>query len=97
MCLCVCVCDVTGTYLITGGAARLQPLGVVPTAVDLPILVKVDEVHQELAAHAAHETGRMPTHAMTCPGRKYSNVATIYLASALKSRERGIMFLRKRL
>lgn len=54
-------------YLITGGAAWLQPLCVVPAAVDLPVLVEVDEVHQELVAHAAHEAGRMPTHAVTCP------------------------------
>lgn len=58
---------VLGIYLITGGAARLQPLCVVPAAVDLPVLVEVDEVHQELVAHAAHKAGRMPTHAVTCP------------------------------
>lgn len=58
---------VTGVYLIAGGAPRLQPLGVVSTAVDLPVLVEVDEVHQELVAHAAHEAGWMPTHAVACP------------------------------
>ena len=58
---------VLGIYLITGGAARLQPLCVVPATVDLPILVEVNEVHQELVAHAAHKAGRMPAHAMACP------------------------------
>lgn len=67
ICVQAYVCDVTGIYLITGSAARLQPLGVVPTAVDLPVLVEVDEVHQELVAHAAHKAGWMPTHGVTCP------------------------------
>lgn len=76
ICMCVCyhmiipVClfvrDVMGLYLITGGAARLQPLSMVPAAVDLPVLVEVDEVHQELIAHAAHEAGWVPAHAVTC-------------------------------
>lgn len=65
--MCRCMCVVTGVYLITGSAARLQPLGVVPAAVDLPVLVEVDEVHQELVAHAAHKAGWMPTHAVTGP------------------------------
>lgn len=56
---------VTGVYLIAGSAARLQPLGVVPAAVDLPFLVEVDEVHQELVARAAHEAGGVPTHVVT--------------------------------
>lgn len=76
-------------YLVAGGAARLQPLGMMPSAVDLSILVKVDEVHQELAAHAAHEAGGMPTHAVSRSGRKQSDVAAIYLASALKT-EKGL-------
>lgn len=78
------IIHVMGVYLIAGSAAWLQSLSMVPATVDLPILVKVDEVHQELIAHAAHEAGRVPTHAMTGPGRKHSNVATIYLASTLK-------------
>lgn len=89
MCVCehmithVCV-HVKGVYLVAGGAARLQPLGVVPAAVNLPVLVEVDEVHQELVAHAAHEAGGMPAHAVTSPGCKYSDVAAIYLPAALK-------------
>lgn len=54
-------------HLIAGSAAGLQSLSVVPAAVDLSILVEVDEVHQELFAHAADKAGRMPTHAVTCP------------------------------
>lgn len=68
MCRRVCVCvHVMSIYLIAGGAARLQSLCVVPAAVDLAVLVEVDEVHQELVAHTAHKAGRMPTHAVTCP------------------------------
>lgn len=84
---------VTGVYLIAGGAARLQTLSVVPAAVDLPVLVKVDEVHQELVAHAAHEAGGVPTHGMAGAGCKHSNVTTIYLASTLKG-DRRRTFLR---
>lgn len=65
---CVCVhVHVMGTYLITGGAARLQPLCVVSATVDLPVLVEVYEIHQELIAHAAHKAGGVPTHAVTRP------------------------------
>lgn len=71
-------------YLVTGGAARLQPLGVVPPAEDLPVLVEVDEVHQELAARAAHEAGRVPAHAVARPRCKHGDVAAVYLAPALR-------------
>lgn len=81
-----------GVYLIAGSAARFQPLGVVPAAVDLSILVEVNEVHQELIAHAAHKAGRVPTHTMTRTGCKYSNVTTIYLASTLKMKKKENMF-----
>lgn len=61
------VVHVSGLYLVTGGAAWLQPLCMVPPTVDLPFLVKVDEVYQELIAHTAHKAGRVPTHAVTRP------------------------------
>ena len=54
-------------YLITGTAAGFEPLGMVPAAVDLPFLVEVDEVHQELLTHAAHEAVRVPHQAVACP------------------------------
>lgn len=62
-------------YLVTSGAARLESLGVVPAAVDLPLLVKVDEVHQELAAHAAHEARRVPAQGVTGARCKHRQVA----------------------
>jgi len=33
----------------------------VPTAVEVPVPLEVDEVHQELLADAAHKAARMPT------------------------------------
>lgn len=72
-------------YLVAGGAARLQPLGVVPAAEDLAILVEVDEVHQQFAAGAADEAGRVPAHGVTRPRRKYGDVTAVYLASALEN------------
>lgn len=75
------MCD----YLVAGGAARLQPLGVVPPAEDLAVLVEVDEVHQQFAAGAADEAGRVPAHAVTRPRRKHGDVAAVYLAPALEN------------
>lgn len=46
--------------LVTGCAARLQALCVVPATVDLPILVKVDQIHQELVADSADKAGWVP-------------------------------------
>ena len=47
-------------YLVAGLAAGPARLGVVPPAVDAPILVEVDEVHQGLVADVAAEAGRVP-------------------------------------
>lgn len=76
-------------HLIAGGAAGLQPLSVVPSAVDLPILVEVDEVHQQLLAHAADEAGGVPAHAVTRPRGEHGDVAAVYLASALEGEKEG--------
>lgn len=81
--------EVKQAHLIAGSAAGLQSLSMVPAAVDLSILVEVDEVHQELFAHAADKAGGMPTHAVTCPRCKYRDIAAIYLASALEGEKEG--------
>lgn len=60
-----------------------------PAAVDLPVLVEVDEVHHELFARAADKAGGMPTHAVTCPRCKHGDIATVYLASALEGEKEG--------
>lgn len=89
-CTTACACE--APYLIAGGAARLEPLGVVPAAVDLALLVEVDEVHEELVTEAAHEAARVPAHAVARPRRKHRYVTSIYLSSALiqgSGRDRG--------
>lgn len=53
------------SYLIACGAAGLEALGVVPATVDLPILVEVDQVDQQLVADTADEAGRMPADAVS--------------------------------
>ena len=48
------------TYLVTGGAPRFYGFGVVPPAEQFAVLVKVDEIHQELFAYGAGEAARVP-------------------------------------
>ena len=60
----------------------------VPTTVDLPFLVEVDEVHQQLVTHAAHEAARVPTHAVARPRRKHCNVTSVYLPPTLRDGQR---------
>lgn len=53
------------SYLIACGAAGLEALSVVPATVDLPILVEVDQVDQQLVADTADEAGRVPADTMS--------------------------------
>lgn len=73
--------------LITGCAARLQALGVVPATVYLPILVKVDQIHQQLVADGADEARRVPANAVAGTGRKHGDVPAVNLASALRGKQ----------
>lgn len=62
----------------------------VPAAVDLAILVEVDEIHQQFLTHAADKAIRVPTFCMTRPGSKNDNVPSIYLTTTLQGeKERG--------
>lgn len=56
----------TVSYLIARSTAGLEALGVVPATVDLPILVEVDQVDQQLVADTADEAGRVPADAVSC-------------------------------
>ena len=49
-----------GTHLVTGGAARVELVGVVPAAVHPPLPAEVDVVHQQLATRVAGEAPRVP-------------------------------------
>lgn len=74
------------TDLVTGGTARLQALGVVPAAVDLAVLVEVDQVHQELVADGAYEAGRVPANPVAGARREHGDVPAVNLASALRGK-----------
>lgn len=71
------------THLITGTAARLQPLSVMSAAVKLSILVEIDQIHQQLLTHGADETLGVPVLSMTRSGCKDHNVSPIYLTTTL--------------
>ena len=60
-----------------------------PSAVDLPLLVEVDEVHQQLAAGGALEALGVPAAALPRPARKHRNVAPADLALALGVERKG--------
>jgi len=47
-------------YLVTGGAARLEGFGVVAAAVEFSFSVEVNQVHQQLVAHATGEARGVP-------------------------------------
>lgn len=49
-----------GSHLVAASAARLLAVSVVAATEQLPLLPEVDHVHQQLAAGAAHEAGRVP-------------------------------------
>lgn len=73
----------SGRHLVAGLAAGLLPLGVVSAAVDLAVLVEVDQVDQQLPAGNALETLRVPAAAVTRPAGKHSDVSTADLSAAL--------------
>ena len=52
--------NVAFRHLVAGGASRLDGLGVVPAAVELSVLVKVDEIDEQLLAYGAREAVGMP-------------------------------------
>lgn len=52
-------------HLITRRTPRFQKLCMMSTAVDLAIVVKIDEVHQKLIAGGASKACRMPTRPRT--------------------------------
>lgn len=51
--------------LVAGLAAGFDALGVVPAAVDVSVLVEVNEIHQQLVTGSALEALRMPAGAVT--------------------------------
>ena len=74
----------THTYLVTGGAAWLERLGVVTPAVDIVVLVEIDEVDEELLARDADEAGGVPADAGARALRHHRHVAALDRLRALQ-------------
>jgi len=55
----------------------------VPATVNFSILVKIDEVDQQLVTGEADKTGRVPTHSRARAGGKHCNFTSIYLQPTL--------------
>ena len=73
------------TYLVTGGAPGFYGFGVVPPAEQFAVLVKVDEIHQELFAYGAGEAARMPAVIGTQARSGHTDIAAIDRARTLKA------------
>lgn len=70
-------------YLVTSGTARSQQLCMMAATVEMPIVVKVDEVYQGLTTGLASETGSVPAALLTSSGRKHSILSWIQQLLAL--------------
>lgn len=72
-----------GSHLVARCAPGLEALGVVPAAVDLAVLVEVDQVNQQLVADAADEARRVPANAVPSSRGEDGHVPTVDLPAAL--------------
>ena len=86
------VCSV---YLITGRAAWLGGLGVVPAAEELPVLVEVDEVDEEFLADGAGEAGGVPDPGGPGPGGPHTDVTAQDTVTALGATMSGVVSLHR--
>lgn len=55
----------------------------VSATINLPLLIKVDQINQQLITDRAYEAGWVPANAVACSGGKYSDVASTDLAPTL--------------
>lgn len=62
----------SGPYLVTSRAAWPQQLSMMTAAVEMPIVVEVDEVYQGLATDLAGKASPVPAALLSCPGCKHS-------------------------
>lgn len=79
-----CNSRVRVSHLITGRTSRFESLSMVATTEDLPVLVEVDKIHQQLVTHAAHKALWVPAHPVARTWRKDGNVTSVYLSPTLK-------------
>jgi hypothetical protein len=80
------------THLVAGRTSRLQRLGVVPSAIQLPLSIEVDEIHKQLLTDATREARRMPTGVWSCSRREHTYITARQSLLALQHR-RPIMLL----
>ena len=78
-------------YLITRSTSGLDQLGVVAAAIQLPVTVEVDQIHQQLLARRAHEARRVPDPVLASTGRKHSDVTTHDDGLALETTKKDII------
>lgn len=57
----------------------------VPATVNFSVLIKIDEVHQQLVTREADKTGRVPAHSGARPRGEHRNLAAVDLQPALKA------------
>lgn len=69
--------------LVAGAATRLEGLGVVTAAVEPAVPPKVDQIHQQLTAHAADEASGMPEGGRARAARRHGHLAGRDRAAAL--------------
>ncbi len=72
------------SYLVTSRTPRLDGLSMMPAAIELPLLVEVDEIDKELVADAADEASWMPKAVGAAAGRGDADVAAVDRHRALK-------------
>lgn len=80
LCLRTFICQ---NNLITGLAAGLEPLSVMAAAVNLSVLVEVDQINQQLAAGGTLETLRVPAAAVSRPTGKHRDISSTDLSATL--------------
>lgn len=80
------------THLVAGRTSRLQRLGVVPTAIQFPLSVEVDEIHKQLLTDATREARRMPAGVWSCSRREHTYITVRQSLLALQH-SRPIMLL----
>lgn len=62
------------THLVAGRTPRLQRLGVVPSAIQLPLSIEVDEINKQLLTDATREACRMPACVWSCSRREHTYI-----------------------
>lgn len=80
------------THLVAGRTSRLQRLGVVPSAIQLPLSIEVDEIHKQLLTDATREARRMPAGVRSCSRCEHAYITARQSLLALQH-SRPIMLL----